>query len=99
VELSNRLQQFFGSFGVTKYGSLFTLDGEVINSNHRAGLVSTNAVMSLAATHPLAKEFVEDFWNQPVPQVFGDRYYDGTLYMLNLLQCSGKYKIWMPKQE
>jgi hypothetical protein len=34
--------------------------------------------------------------NAPIPVIFGDRYYDGTLYLLNLLQCSGEYKIWKP---
>jgi oligosaccharide reducing-end xylanase len=97
-ELSNRIQTFFAGFGVDKYGSVFTVPGEVILSNHRTGLTSANSVVSLAATHEVAKDFVEDFWKAEVPQIFGDRYYDGTLYMLNILHCSGKYKIWKPKE-
>jgi oligosaccharide reducing-end xylanase len=92
--LANRIQSFFASFGVTKYGSLFKTTGEVLAPWHRTGLVSANASVSLAADHDVAKEFVEDFWNTPLPQNFGDRYYDGTLYMLNLLHCSGKFRIW-----
>ncbi len=92
--LSNRIQAFFARSGVTTYGHLFKPSGEVINEGHRTGLVSVNATASLAATHDLSRQFVEDFWNAPVPQIFGDRYYDGTLYLLNLLHCSGEFKIW-----
>ncbi|NQU84502.1 MAG: glycoside hydrolase [Mariniphaga sp.] len=97
VELSNRLQSFFASFGVETFGHRFTQEGEVLDSTHRAGLVSTSAVLSLAADHEVAKEFVEEFWNTPVPESHGDRYYDGTLYMMSLLHCSGQFKIWKPE--
>jgi oligosaccharide reducing-end xylanase len=96
IGLSNRIQSFFGQQGVATYGHLFRVSGEPINPSHRTGLASCNAVASLAADHALAKEFVEDFWNASVPQVFGDRYYDGTLYLLNILHCSGEYRIWKP---
>jgi oligosaccharide reducing-end xylanase len=65
-----------------------------LNGVHSTGLVSTNAVASLAATHSLAKEFVVALWNAPVPSSFGERYYDGMLYMMSLLHCSGQYRIW-----
>lgn len=97
VELSNRLQSFFASFGVDKFGHMFSTTGEVLNAQHRAGLVSTSAVMSLAANHKIAKDFVEEFWKTPIPESHGERYYDGTLYLMSLLHCSGKYRIWMPK--
>jgi oligosaccharide reducing-end xylanase len=96
VELSNRLQRFFASFGVNSFGHRFTQDGEVLDSTHRAGLVATTAVLSLAANHDLASKFVEEFWNTPVPESHGERYYDGTLYMMSLLHCSGKFRIWKP---
>ncbi len=96
VELSNRLQRFFASFGVDSFGHRFTHEGEVLDSTHRAGLVATSAVLSLAADHELAPEFVEEFWNTPVPESHGERYYDGTLYMMSLLHCSGKFRIWKP---
>lgn len=96
-ELSNRIQSFFGQIGVSEYGSVYKLSGDVINTSHRIGLASSNAVASLAATHLLAKDFVEDFWNSPVPSKLDERYYDGTLYLLNILHCSGEYKIWKPK--
>jgi oligosaccharide reducing-end xylanase len=93
-ELSNRIQSFFASQGITKYGVGYTKDGNLVESHHSTGMISANAVGSLAANHPLAKDFVEEFWNAPIPLSFGERYYNGTLYMLNLLHCSGNFRIW-----
>ena len=40
--------------------------------------------------------FVEALWNTPVPS--GQwRYYDGMLYLLGLLHCSGEFRIWTPR--
>jgi oligosaccharide reducing-end xylanase len=97
VELSNRIQTYFASFGVKEFGHLFTQDGKVLNGQHRKGLVATAAVASLAANHPVAKDFVEEFWNTPIPESHGERYYDGTLYLMGFLHCSGKFKIWKPE--
>lgn len=97
VELSNRIQSFFASFGVQEFGHHFTQDGQVLNTQHRKGLVATTAVASLAANYDVAKDFVQEFWNTPVPETHGERYYDGTLYLMSLLHCSGKFKIWKPE--
>jgi Endoglucanase Y len=94
--LSNRLQDFFKSRGMDTYGCQFTLDGQPLDNNHAKGLVATNAVTSMAATHPLAKEFTEALWNMPVPSAFNERYYEGLLYMMAILHCSGEFRIWMP---
>jgi oligosaccharide reducing-end xylanase len=96
-ELSNRLQSFFASEGMDTYGTEYSLDGKKLNNGHAKGLVATNAVMSLAATHPIAKDFSEALWNTPVPSAFNERYYDGLLYMMGMLHCSGEFRIWMPK--
>lgn len=88
-ELSNRLQSFFASQGMDTYGTGYTLDGKMLNKSHAKGLIATNAVMSLAATHKLAKDFVEALWDTPIPTEFGERYYDGLLYMMAMLHCSG----------
>jgi oligosaccharide reducing-end xylanase len=100
-QLSDRLQAFFESKGITTYGNQYALDGSILgdkqfNADHSTGLVATNAVNGLAATHPRAKEFVEDFWNLSVPEGHY-RYYDGMLYMLAILHCSGEFKIWSPQ--
>lgn len=95
-QLSDRLQAFFESKGMSAYGNQFTLDGKQLSSDHSTGLVAMNAVASLAATHPRAQQFVEALWNTPVPS--GQRrYYDGMLYLLGMLHCSGKFRIWPPQ--
>jgi oligosaccharide reducing-end xylanase len=96
-ELSNRIQAFFASQGLDKYGTQYTLDGQLLDGNHAKGLVATNAVVSLAATYPLAKEFTDALWNTPVPSGFNERYYDGLLYMMSMLHCSGEFRIWRPE--
>ncbi|MCJ7448666.1 MAG: glycosyl hydrolase family 8 [Bacteroidales bacterium] len=97
VELSNRIQAFFASQGMETYGTEYTLDGQMLNKGHAKGLIATNAVVSLAATHPPAKDFVEALWNTPIPSAFNERYYDGLLYLMGMLHCSGEFRIWMPK--
>ncbi len=95
-ELSDRLQGFFATQGLGTYGNRFTLDGKRLGSDHTAGLVAMNAVASLAATQPRARRFVDELWNTPVP-TGPHRYYDGMLYLLGLLHCSGEFRIWPPQ--
>ena len=92
-QLSDRLQAFFHTQGIDDYGNRFTLDGKQLGSDHSAGLVAMNAVASLAAAQPRSREFVKAFWNTPVP-TGRYRYYDGMLYMLGMLHCSGQFRIW-----
>ncbi len=94
-QLSDRLQAFFESKGMAVYGNLFALDGTQLGSSHSTGLVATNAVASLAATQPRARQFVEALWNLQLP-TGRYRYYDGMLYMLAMLHCSGEFRIWPP---
>ena len=91
-ELSDKLQAFFESKG-TNYGCVFTLDGQQLENRHAQGLVAINAVASLAATHPRWKKFVEELWHTPPPDGL-ERYYEGLLYMMALLHCSGEFRIW-----
>jgi oligosaccharide reducing-end xylanase len=95
VTQSNRLLNFFHSQGIGIYGNLFKLDGTKLLDDHSAGLVAMNAVACLASTNQNRREFVEEFWNTPVPSGPG-RYYDGLLYMLAMLQVSGNFKIYDP---
>ena len=97
VELSNRLQAFFHAQGMDEYVSLYTLDGQPLGGGQTTGLVSMNAVASLAADHPRRMEFVHALWEQPVPEGH-HRYYDGMLYMMALLHCSGRYRAWLPTE-
>ena len=58
------------------------------------GLIAMNAASTIAlpAGDPLIKPFAEDLWNMEVPTGTW-RYYDGLLYMLGLLACSGKFAV------
>ncbi|MBN1973974.1 MAG: xylanase [Sedimentisphaerales bacterium] len=95
-ELSDRIQSFFESQGISDYKSIYTLDGMPIGGDYSQGLVAMNAAASLAATNARAQKFVKELWNASIP-VGQYRYYDGMLYMLALLHCSGEFKIWAPK--
>src|SRR4029078_13234842 len=93
-ELSDKLQAFFESQG-TNYGCQFTLDGKPLEKRHAQGLVAVNAVASLAATNSRSLKFVEEFWDTTTPRGV-ERYYEGLLYMMALLHCSGEFRIWEP---
>jgi oligosaccharide reducing-end xylanase len=103
-ELSDKIQGFFESQGIDKYGPVYTLDGKDIGStpgltheDHPAGLVGTNAVAGLAATDQArAKKFVKALWDTPVPSG-QSRYYDGMLYMMSLMHLGGEFRIWGPR--
>jgi len=96
VELSNRLQSFFAAQGIDKYGMEYTLEGKMLNPGHGQGLVASNAVVSLAADHSLSRDFAEALWNTATPSAFNERYYDGLLYIMGMLHCSGEFRIWGP---
>jgi len=95
-DLSDTLQAFFAAQGLDDYGCQFTLGGSSLDPRHAQGLVAENAVASLAATNPRAKNFVAALWNTPTPDGL-ERYYEGLLYMMALLHCSGEFRIWMPQ--
>jgi oligosaccharide reducing-end xylanase len=95
-DLSDRLQTFFESQG-TNYGCRFTLDGKQLEARHAQGLVAVNADAGLAATDSVrAKKFVEALWNTRTPDG-RERYYEGLLYLMALLHCSGEFQIWQPQ--
>ncbi|MBV9181732.1 MAG: glycoside hydrolase [Acidobacteria bacterium] len=96
IELSNRLQRFLESQGISKFADRYTLDGKPLSTRHSTGMLATTAVGSLAATQSAtAKAFVEELWNTPVPS--GEqRYYDGMLYLMSMMHCSGTFRILEP---
>jgi len=95
VAQSNRLLEFFHGQGMTTYGGLYTLDGRKLANEQNPGLVAMNGTTALAATTPLRTEFVRAVWEMPIPSGPG-RYYDGLLYLLALLQISGRFRIYTP---
>ena len=103
--LSDRIQKFFESQGIDTYGPVYTLDGKpqgstprLTKEGHPEGLVGTNAVAGLAATHRArARRFTEALWNTPVPSG-QSRYYDGMLYLMSLMHVSGTFRIIGPNK-
>ena len=92
---ANRLQGFFTEKGVENYGNQWTLSGQELSTDHSPGLVAMNAVASLAASDKQTWAFLEDLWNIS-PTTGKYRYYDGCLYMMGLLHCSGKFRAYLP---
>lgn len=91
--LSDRVQKFLAAQGIDKFVDRYTLDGQPLSTRHSPGMVATAAVGSLAASDgPTAKAFVDALWNMPIPS--GEqRYYDGMLYLMSLMHCSGNFRI------
>jgi len=91
--LSDRIQKFLFAQGIDKFADQYTLDGKPLSTRHSVGMASTAAVGSFAATSsPVSKAFVEALWNTPTPS--GEqRYYDGLLYLMSLMHCSGNFRI------
>ena len=92
---ANRIQSFFYDQGVDSYGNQWSLDGKNLNSpDHSPGLVAMNATASLASSDKKSWSFLEDLWNIS-PTTGKYRYYDGCLYMMGLLHCSGKFRAYL----
>lgn len=91
--LSDRLQKFLYGQGMDKFVNRYTLDGKPLSETHSPGMVATAAVGSLAASSgPTEKAFVDALWEMPVPE--GEqRYYDGMLYLMSMMHCSGEFRI------
>jgi oligosaccharide reducing-end xylanase len=91
--LSDKLQTFFTTAGVTSYFNQYTLTGTSLSADRSPGLIASNGAASLAATDSRAWKFVEEQWklNPPVGQY---RYYDGLVSFLGLLHSSGSFKIY-----
>lgn len=53
-----------------------------------------NATASLASSDKKSWSFLEDLWNIS-PTTGKYRYYDGCLYMMGLLHCSGKFRAYL----
>jgi oligosaccharide reducing-end xylanase len=96
-KLSDRIQKFLFDQGIHTFADRYTLDGKPLSTRHSTGMVATTATAGLAASNgPISRTFIEELWNTPIPS--GEqRYYDGLLYMMSLLHCSGQFRIWGPR--
>ncbi len=92
--LSDRIQKFLLSQGMDTFVNRYTLDGKPLSTVHSPGMAATTAVGGLAATDgPTAKAFVDALWKMPVP-TGEQRYYDGLLYLMSMMHCSGEFRIY-----
>jgi oligosaccharide reducing-end xylanase len=92
--LSDRVQKFLYAQGIDKFVDRYTVDGKPLGGSNMTGLLATTAVGSQAASKgDISKAFVEALWNAKLPS--GEqRYYDGMLYMMSMLHCSGNFRIY-----
>ncbi len=91
-EQANRQLTFFASQGINDYVAEYALDGTPLAGHRSTGLIATNAVLAHAADPEIGQPFVQALWDAAIP-TGRYRYYDGLLYMLGLLQASGKFQI------
>ena len=95
--LSDRVQKFLIGQGISTFADRYTLDGKPLSSRHSTGMVAAATAGGLAATPgPNEKAFVDELWRTPIP-VGEQRYFDGMLYVMNMLHCSGNFRIWGAK--
>ena len=86
---------FFKNQG-TSYKNHYDWNGANAGGDHSTGLVACNAAACFAVNdNTLRTPFLTEFWNIAIP-TGTYRYYDGMLYMLSLLHCSGNFKIYKP---
>jgi len=92
--LSDHLQKFLDGQGIRSFADRYTIDGKPLSERHSVGMVATTAVGGFAATPgPISKAFLEELWNIPAPS--GEqRYYDGMLYLMSMMHCSGNFRIY-----
>jgi oligosaccharide reducing-end xylanase len=94
TELSDRLQKFLYGQGIHSFADRYTLDGNPLSTRHSVGMAATTAVGSFAPTPgPISKAFLEELWNTPMPSR-EQRYYDGMLYLMSMMHCSGNFRIY-----
>ena len=91
--LTDRLQSFFESKGMTGYVNQYSLSGSPLSTDRSPGLIASNAAASLSATNQRAWKFVEELWKLQ-PSTGQYRYYDGLLNFMALLHSSGNFRIY-----
>ncbi|MFT3782819.1 MAG: glycosyl hydrolase family 8 [Nibricoccus sp.] len=92
IEQSNRVLAFLAAQGPICPNN-FALDGKALTKDFSPGLFAMAATGAIAADGPDAKLFVQRLWEMPIPSG-RERYYDGLLYFLALLQTGGRYQIY-----
>lgn len=95
--LSDKVQHFLAGQGIHSFPDRYTLDGKPLSTRHSTGMLAAAAAGGLAATpSPVSKAFLQELWDTPVPS--GEqRYFDGMLYLMNMMHCAGEFRIIAPK--
>lgn len=95
VEQSNRVLRFLSPYR-GRIPFAFSLDGRPLTEGASTSIRAMAAVAALAADRDVGEPFVQDLWDEPIPD--GKyRYYNGMLYMLGLLQTSGQMRMYAPE--
>lgn len=103
-DYANRFQAFLRSKGIQSFEDQFNVDGSrpdfilqagpVKKLRHSIGLVAT-AASTANINKQKGFDFVHALWNaklQPYEDGYFDPYYDGLMYLFNLMHLSGKYQ-------
>jgi len=106
---ANRFQTFLKTKGINRFEDQFNVDGsrpefilqagKVKKLRHSIGLVATAASTSLINKEK-GYDFVHALWNaklEPYEDGYFDPYYDGLMYLFNLMHLSGKYQVIKPQ--
>ena len=96
--LSDRIQGFLAGQGIHSFADRYSLDGKPESSRHSVGMLAATAVGGFAATPGAnSKTFLQALWDTPVPS--GEqRYFDGMLYLMNMMHCAGEFRIIEPRR-
>lgn len=94
--LAAKVQHFLVGQGIHSFPDRYTLDGKPESTRHSTGMVAAATAGGLAApVGPDTKAFLQELWNTPVPS--GEqRYFDGMLYLMNMMHCAGEFRIIGP---
>ena len=94
--LAAKVQHFLVGQGIHTFADRYTLDGKPESTRHSTGMVAAATAGGLAALPgPDTKAFLRELWNTPVPS--GEqRYFDGMLYLMNMMHCAGEFRIIEP---
>lgn len=91
--LSDRVQHFLAGQGIDRFPDRYTLAGEPLSTRHSPGMVAAAAVGGFAATPgPVSKAFLKALWDMKLP-TGEQRYFDGMLYLMSMMHCSGQFQI------
>jgi oligosaccharide reducing-end xylanase len=93
VAQSKRVLTFLSQFGENCPNQM-TLDGKSLSSDSSIGLYAMAAVAGTVAGKDLGEYYARHLWNAPIPTGKW-RYYDGLIYYIGMLQCSGAFNAYI----